>query len=207
VKLGRNHAGNKPIYERRKYGAFLPLSSASIVPPVYPQKEAVMLKYAAVVIAVLFGCVIPASAQDQRAEMNKRIIMKMFQDLSTHNVEGITAAFHPQYITHGVGFSALGYPQDAEGDRRALEDIHAAAPGVKFIINKITAVGDIVDVNFTVRGGFHGRGKRGNKMLGLDPTGKPFAVQGDVRHRLVDGKIVETWINWDPQALKRQLQQ
>ena len=42
-------------------------------------------------------------------------------------------------------------------------------------------------------------------MGGLPPSGKQFEIVNIIIHRLVDGKIVETWVSWDNVAMLAQL--
>ena len=50
-----------------------------------------------------------------------------------------------------------------------------------------------------------GRGTHVGELMGLEPTGKPIAVQAISVFRIADGKIAEEWTVWDALGLMQQV--
>jgi predicted ester cyclase len=66
-------------------------------------------------------------------------------------------------------------------------------------LDDVVAVGDRVTVRFTARGTQRG------PLLGAAGTGRAVEVTGVAVHRLVDGRIAETWVWWDAYGLALRL--
>ena len=76
--------------------------------------------------------------------------------------------------------------------RRAFDDLHIT-------IEDQIAEGDKVVTRFTINGRHVG------EFAGIPPSGKFARVTATAIHRVVDGRIVESWLNWDALGLMRQL--
>src|SRR5262249_44613941 len=76
--------------------------------------------------------------------------------------------------------------------------VSAAAPDQGFEILDLIAEGDKVAARVTWRGTFEGR------FIGIQGTGKPFAVQHIHIFRLRDGKIAEHWAVRDDLGMMQQ---
>ena len=63
----------------------------------------------------------------------------------------------------------------------------------------MVAEGDKVVTRWT------GRGTHSGPRMGIPPTGRKVEVTGMRMFRLAEGKIVETWVNWDMFGLMQQL--
>lgn len=50
-----------------------------------------------------------------------------------------------------------------------------------------------------------GRGTHVGELMGLEPTGKPIAVEAISAFRIADGKIAEEWTVWDALGLMQQV--
>ena len=61
------------------------------------------------------------------------------------------------------------------------------------------AEGDMVATRFTSRGAHSGA------FMGVEPTNRELAWTGITIDRIVDGKIVESWANWDMMGMMQQL--
>ena len=87
-------------------------------------------------------------------------------------------------------------PLLGEGDRQALKDrvssYRAAFPDLTFTIEEIFAAGDRVITRWSGVGTFE------NELMGFAPTGeKRDPIEGIGISRFDDGKVVETWTQWD----------
>lgn len=76
--------------------------------------------------------------------------------------------------------------------RRAFADLHIA-------IEDQVAEGDKVVTRFTISGVHEG------EFAGIPATGKHATVTAIGIHRVVDGQIVESWLNWDALGMMQQL--
>jgi steroid delta-isomerase-like uncharacterized protein len=99
------------------------------------------------------------------------------------------------YIEHGTDGPEIGrqhVSQDAETYRSAFPDL-------RMIFDEPIAEGDRVATRFTAMG------TQLAPMAGLPATGKSARVSGIWIHRVVDGRITESWVTWDNLGLLRQL--
>ena len=85
-----------------------------------------------------------------------------------------------------------GLKESARGYREAFPDLEA-------IVEEILAEGDLVATRWTCRGTQKG------ELFGISPTGKQVTVSGITIDRYVDGKLAESWSNWDTLGLMQQL--
>jgi steroid delta-isomerase-like uncharacterized protein len=93
-------------------------------------------------------------------------------------------------------------PEDVRGPTGLKEQIsmyRAAFPDLQFTIEDTIAQDDRVVIRWSSRGTHQG------ELMGLAPTGKVVTVTGISIDRFAEGKIVESWTNWDVLGLMRQL--
>jgi steroid delta-isomerase-like uncharacterized protein len=75
----------------------------------------------------------------------------------------------------------------------------AAFPDLQFTVEDIIDQDDRVVIRWSSRGTHQG------ELMGLAPTGKIVTVTGISIDRFADGKVAESWTNWDVLGLMRQL--
>jgi predicted ester cyclase len=75
----------------------------------------------------------------------------------------------------------------------------AAFPDVKITIDDVIASGDKVALRW------HSEGTHRGELEGLAPTGARGSVTGISIDHWKDGKVVESWTEWDNLGLARQL--
>jgi steroid delta-isomerase-like uncharacterized protein len=93
-------------------------------------------------------------------------------------------------------------PEGVRGPAGIKEQIsmyRAAFPDLQFTIEDTIAQDDRVVIRWSSRGTHRG------ELMGLAPTGKVVTVTGISIDRFAEGKIVESWTNWDVLGLMRQL--
>jgi steroid delta-isomerase-like uncharacterized protein len=93
-------------------------------------------------------------------------------------------------------------PEDVRGPAGLKQQIsmyRAAFPDLQFTIEDIVDQDDRVVIRWSSRGTHQG------ELMGLAPTGKVVTVTGISIDRFADGKIAESWTNWDVLGLMRQL--
>ena len=103
----------------------------------------------------------------------------------------------PDHIPHGPYTDQ--FPQGTEGAQVFVTTFLAAFPDTKATIQKQEAVGDQVKTTIVFKGTHKG------ELMTIPATGKQVTVPVVVTDRIVNGKIVETWSEWDAMALMAQL--
>jgi predicted ester cyclase len=132
------------------------------------------------------------------AESNKKLIRFLIEEaLNKGRVELADEHFAADYVAHipGVPLSASGpdlFKRVIEIWRSAFEDWHMT-------IQELLADGDIVANRFRTTGTHTG------SLIGIAPTGRHMVVDGMEMHRLVDGKVAESWISNDMPGILVQL--
>ena len=86
-----------------------------------------------------------------------------------------------------------------EGLRQLINTYLGAFPDASCTVDKLVIEGDTVVARWTATGTH-----RGN-LGSIAPTGKPIKITGIEIHRIENGKIKETWINWDTLGMLKQL--
>jgi steroid delta-isomerase-like uncharacterized protein len=101
---------------------------------------------------------------------------------------------------------ALGHdpalPEPARGPEGVIEaarGYRSAFSDLRLTINDVVADGDLAAIRWTARGTHDG------ELFGIAPTGKEATVTGITIDRWADGKITESWTNWDTFGLLQQL--
>ena len=126
-------------------------------------------------------------------EQNKAI-QRRFQDIwNQGDFSIIKEIWDKDFINHNVKAKGL------EAIRQYITAYRNAFPDVKFKINDQIAERDKVVMHFTITGTHNGN------FQGIAPTGKSIKITGIAIHRIINGKIVEIWSNWDTLGLMQQL--
>jgi len=86
-----------------------------------------------------------------------------------------------------------------EGVKESARGYRSAFPDLALTVEQTVAEGDYVATRWTSRGTHKG------ELFGIAPTGKEAVVTGISIDRWQDGKIVESWTNWDTLGLLQQL--
>ena len=86
-----------------------------------------------------------------------------------------------------------------EGLKEAARGYRSAFPDLTMTVDAVIAEGDMVAIRWTARGTHKG------DLFGIVPTGREATVTGITIDRHVDGKIAESWTNWDTLGLLQQL--
>ncbi len=89
--------------------------------------------------------------------------------------------------------------QGPEGLKESARGYREAFPDLKATVEQVVAEGDLVATRWTCRGTQKG------ELFGIAPTGKQVTVTGITIDKYVDGKLAESWSNWDTLGLMQQL--
>lgn len=146
-------------------------------------------------ILITMGSVALADANHQKA-----LSARSLEFWSTGDLSNISAVFADDYQNHQA--------PDVEGGPKTIDlaewssvvsGFHASFPQTRVTIFLQTADQHYV----TTRWGFEG--VQSGEYLGLAPTGKTVSWTGIQIDRFEDGKIAETWVNWDMYSMFKQL--
>jgi predicted ester cyclase len=74
-----------------------------------------------------------------------------------------------------------------------------AFPDLAVTTNLVVAEGELVAVNLV------GRGTHEGTFQGVPPTGRRWAATCSAFYRVEDGRIVDSWLNWDVLGILDQL--
>ncbi len=86
-----------------------------------------------------------------------------------------------------------------EGFIAFAQRIREAFPDAEVVVEDAFAVNDKVAVRWTATGTHKGDG------FGVPATGKRIRIRGTTIARIVDGKVVEGWDNWDRLGMLEQI--
>ncbi len=86
-----------------------------------------------------------------------------------------------------------------EGSKAVIEMYRAAFPDLEFKVEEIISDGDFVVSRWSSRGTNDG------ELGGMPATGRSTTSSGITIDKIVDGKIVESWAQWDNLGLMTQL--
>jgi predicted ester cyclase len=130
-------------------------------------------------------------------EGSRRLLEETFNE---GNFELIDQLVAPEAVSHDPATPAqmrdLRGPEVFKG---TVSMYRAAFPDVRLTVDDVIAAGDKVALRW------HSEGTHRGELAGLAPTGAHGSVTGISIDRWKDGKVVETWTEWDNLGLSRQL--
>ena len=127
-------------------------------------------------------------------EENKAIIRRDIEEVwDKGHLEVVDELYAKDYAGHiAASTTTLDGP---EAVKQLLGVYHFAYPDIHFTINDQVAEGDLVATRWTARGTHQGDFSAFTENIA--PTGEKLIVTGMSFHRIVDGRIKESWMNWD----------
>jgi predicted ester cyclase len=133
-----------------------------------------------------------------QSDENKALIRLIIEEgFNGGNLAVADGRFTDDYTAHVPGIPGL--PSGADGFKRVIGMWRAAFGDLHMTIESMVAEGDLVSNRFTTRGTHTG------PLFGLAPTGKQMVVEGQEVHRVVDGKVAESWVGDDIPGILVQL--
>src|SRR5258708_6211099 len=134
--------------------------------------------------------------RNNAAEQNKAVVRQVFDDLFTRGrYEMVGKIYSSDCVVHHNNRQYRLEESVAEG-----KGWRSAAPDLQMVPEGMTTQGNMVTVAWIARGTHTGKG---NGLV--KPTGKHILVRGSSTFRVVNGKIVEVWNNFDRNEIFRQL--
>ena len=113
------------------------------------------------------------------------------------NLDVVDELVAPDFVNHDAAL-----PEPTIGIERARASIagyREAFPDLRLTIEQQIAEGEFVTTRWSARGTHRG------DLMGMAPTGKQATVTGITIDRILDGRFVESWTNWDTLGLMQQL--
>ena len=128
---------------------------------------------------------------------NKHVARRILEEVvDGANLDIAEDLIAPDYLEHRA---RPGAPPGLEGFKQWVRTAHAAFPDWRHSIDDVIAEGDKVMIRNTVYGTHRG------EFMGIAPTGKQVQQAGIDVMRIVDGRMVEHWGEYDWLGLLQQL--
>jgi steroid delta-isomerase-like uncharacterized protein len=131
-------------------------------------------------------------------DANKKISRRLVEEaFNAGRYDVIDELVSPTFVNHdpSVTEDIVG----PEGIRDFIDTYRTSFPDLKVTIEEQIAERDLVTSRWSARGTHRG------PLLGIEATGKEATVTGITIDRIDNGKIVESWNNWDTFGLLQQL--
>jgi steroid delta-isomerase-like uncharacterized protein len=131
------------------------------------------------------------------AQETKDVITRFYRELWVEgNLDLADELFAPDFVGHAPGNTAIRGPQ---GVKKLVGEWRVGVPDLDLEIHAQVAEGSRCATRFT------GRGTHLGPWLGIPPTGKEVSLSGIAITRVVDGKVVSDWGEFDVMGLLMQL--
>jgi|SRR5215204_56729 len=131
-------------------------------------------------------------------EENRALIQRFVEEaFNPGNLDVVDEIYAPVYVGHTAGFPEQS--PDPEGVKEFVGLYRRAFPDLHTTIEDIVTEGDKVAYRWTAVGTHQG------ELLGVPPTSNRMEITGITIERIEDGRIVETWNNFDQLGMMRQI--
>jgi ketosteroid isomerase-like protein len=134
--------------------------------------------------------------EESMSEENEAVVRRFLEEFCNGRHSEIAAEIvAPDYVAHGPQAPPAHGPEEVV----ARVGLYQEALDGHWEIQELFSVADRVVVRWT------GSGTHRGELMGVDPTGKPIAVDAITIFRVADGKIAEEWTVWDALGLLQQV--
>lgn len=135
-------------------------------------------------------------AIDENKWIGRRVLLEIWGEGRLELVDELYAPAYVDHVSRGPEPSTVEGPA---GLKQAVAAFRAAFPDLRYEVDDQIAEGEIVVTRFSAAG-THER-----EFLGAAPSGRRVAYTGIDVNRVRDGRIVESWIQYDALGLLQQL--
>lgn len=129
-------------------------------------------------------------------KIGRRVLLELW---GQGKLEVADELYAPDYIDHVARGPEPSRVSGPEGIKQAVMLFRRAFPDLTYSVEEEMAERDLVMTRFTARGTNTG------PFLGAPPTGKVVTYTGFDLNRIENGRIVESWVNYDALGLLQQL--
>lgn len=134
---------------------------------------------------------------NHNSDHNKALYQRYIQQVFNQGqLDVLDEILSPSYVYHEA---PPGTPPGAEGIKQVVSMFRTAFPDLEITIDDQVAEDDKVCSRATTRGTHQG------EIFGIPATGKAVTMTGLTLVRIVDGRIVESWVKNDVMGLMNQL--
>ncbi len=129
-------------------------------------------------------------------EVNKAQTRQIIdQGWNKGNMDALNDLISPDFVNH----TASNSNETRDGFKQRVQTVRTAFPDWELTAEEMLGEGDKVVTRW------RGRGTHRGPFRGIPATGKKIEVTGIAIDRVVDGKRVEGWVEWDMLGLLQQL--
>ncbi len=133
-------------------------------------------------------------------EQNKALARRALALWSNGETESASEIFTPDYINHQPHATDDAHTiHGLETWKTFITEFRRTFPDLHDTIEDQIAEGDRVATRFTSAGTHKGEG------MNLPPSGKKLRWSGIAIDRIANGRIAESWVNWDKLGMLEQL--
>jgi predicted ester cyclase len=138
-----------------------------------------------------------ASEQAGVGEQSRRLLEESFNEGKFELVDQLVS---PDAVNHDPAQPARLRAQRGPHLQRSIVEMYRGAfPDVRLVVDEVIEAGDDVALRW------HAEGTHKGELEGFSPTGARASVTGISIDHWRDGKVVETWTEWDNLGLARQI--
>lgn len=123
---------------------------------------------------------------------NEHVVRELYQYIQENRAAGFESIVAASHVDHSNGRNG------PSGFASAADNLHKAYSDLRIELKEIITSDDLVVVQW------HETGIHTGQFFNLKPTNKPFESTGLNMYRVVDGKIVDSWISVDPRTIRAQ---
>ena len=135
--------------------------------------------------------------KDVQIEQNKALYRHFLEEVFNNGkIDKVNQFLSQSYVLHDP---PPGTPPGPEAVKQVVTMFRKAFPDLKIAIEELVAEGDKVCARATTRGTHKGT------FFGVPATGKAVTMSGLTMVRIVDGRIIESWVKNDVGSLMRQI--
>ena len=138
-----------------------------------------------------------ATGRGDLSAASRRLLEETFNEGNLELVDQLVA---PDAVSHDPAtppeLRGLSGP---EMFKRTVSMYRGAFPDVRMIVDDVIAADEKVVLRW------HSAGTHRGRLAGLAPTGARGSVTGISINRWKDGKVIESWVEWDNLGLARQI--
>jgi steroid delta-isomerase-like uncharacterized protein len=132
------------------------------------------------------------------SEDNKAVVRRFIEEVwNNGNLDAIDELISEDHVDHDP--AQADSPGGREGVRAFVQMYRTAYPDTHIELGEMVAEGDLVAGSWTATGTHQG------ELMGIAPTGRSITVSGMGMDRIRDGRIVESWANYDALGMLAQL--
>ncbi|MCU0808453.1 MAG: ester cyclase [Candidatus Contendobacter sp.] len=123
-------------------------------------------------------------------ETNKALVQRNFEVIwSQCNLDVADEILAPEYVGHIAALPDV--VRGIEAFKQVIMLFHLSAPDIRFEIQDQLAEGNKVATRWV------GCGTHKGEFMGIAPSGQRLSVTGMSFHRIENGRIQESWDDWD----------